>query len=63
MNQTVSFFYHIQNFCFQQSAAKFNSGSWFHLLTRLYQSFPDIIFLSLQQKDLDFTTGAFFLTD
>jgi len=62
LDQTVSFLDHINNFTGKKSFSKNNLCAWFCLFTRLYQSLPDIIFFSLEQKHFNLSLRIFFYT-
>ena len=46
LHQTVSLFHDLKNLCLQKTIPKDKSCPRLHFLTRLYQSFPDVIFTS-----------------
>ena len=62
LHQTVSFFHDLKNLCLQKTVPKDNSCPRLHFLTRLYQSFPDVIFMSFQKKHLYRCPGIFLYT-
>ena len=59
LDQAVAFLHNVDDLSCQKSLAEVNSGSDPALLSRLDQGLPDIVFFSLQQKNLDLRLGAF----